>query len=657
MPNRLLSLFAFVALLASVIAISLDVNTGRSEGAGPAAGDKGESDEVDQGPGLTGAVRHPLFVKVHSHDKQGKHLVTSTTPTGYTPAQMRAYLGLSADGAGQTIAIVDAFDDPNVAADLNFFSAQFGLPPICGINGAVPPNCFNFQKATPQGMPPADAGWSLEIALDVEWAHAIAPKANILLVESVSNYISDLLGAIDYAAQQPGVVVISNSWGSGEFNSETFYDSHCSLTGAVCTFASGDSGNPGLWPAYSRNVIAVGGTTLNLSAGGGVMSETAWGGSGGGISKYEPKPAYQSPVNPQTRRGIPDVSYNADPNTGVAVYDTVTYGGQTGWFQVGGTSAGAPQWAAIVAVTDQLRGASGPLTSASLQAGTVVYGLTAGLSDVTSGTNGKCGPTCTAKAGYDFVTGLGSPRPGIDLALAGAAAPLTPTSTPSPTRTATATPTKTSTATPTPAPSATPSPSPTPLPSATPTLTASATPTPTSTPVPPTATPTPSLTPTSTATPPPTATATPTDSPTPAPTDTPTSTPTPQATPTATNTPSPTPTPTFTPSPTATNTALPTATPTPTATNTALPTFTPTPTATNTALPTATPTATFTPTPTATNTALPTATPTTTFTPTPTATNTALPTATPTFTPTLDRHTFSVADRDAGTRAVVCGQL
>src|SRR5262249_43838712 len=173
----------------------------------------------------------------------------STTPFGYTPAQVRAYLGLSGDGTGQTIAIVDAFDDPNVAADLNAFSSQYGLPLICGTPGAT--TCFNFTKATPQGTPSVDAGWSLEIALDVEWAHAIAPKANILLVEAASNYLafgsSGLLPAIDYAAAQPGVVVISNSWGSTEFSGENLYDSHCALATAVCTFASGDNGNPGLW--------------------------------------------------------------------------------------------------------------------------------------------------------------------------------------------------------------------------------------------------------------------------------------------------------------------------------------------------------------------------------------------------------------------------
>ncbi len=381
----ILGFLAVVAFFLSISAISLNAGTRGGEGAGaPQSAKDDEADEVDQGPGLNGSVHHPLFIKVHGHDNQGKHLVTSTTPHGYTPGQIRNYLGLTATGAGQTVAIVDAFDDPYILDDFNLFSAQFGLPLSCGSNGSSPNYCVNFQKATPQGLPNPDSGWSLEIALDVQWVHAVAPFANILLVEARTNGISDLLAAIDYAGQQPGVVAISNSWGAGEFSSEGLYDGHCSLSHAICTFASGDSGNPGLWPAFARNALAVGGTTLNLDSSGTPMSESAWSGSGGGLSKFEAKPSYQNAVNGQTKRGIPDVSYNANPSTGVAVYDSFTYNGQSGWFQVGGTSAGAPQWAAIIAATDQLRGAAGPLNSASLDVWTGIYGLGSGLSDILS---------------------------------------------------------------------------------------------------------------------------------------------------------------------------------------------------------------------------------------------------------------------------------
>jgi len=445
---------SIVLSLIAALAFSLGLRGMRAS-----AGDGGAIIEVDQGQTGPGLARHPLFLRVTGRDAQGRPLVTSTTPHGYTPSQIQSYLGLNGDGSGQTIAIVDAYDHPNIASDLNTFSSTFGLPPA------------NFTKATPQGLPKTNSGWALEISLDVEWAHAVAPKANILLVEAASNSYSNLMSAIDYAATH-GAVVISNSWGSGEFSGETSYDSRCDLSSAVCTFSSGDSGNPGGYPAYNPYVVAVGGTTLKLS-GGTVSSETAWSGSGGGVSVYEPKPSYQNAVNSYGNRGMPDVSYDADPNTGFPVYDTVTYSGQSGWFQVGGTSAGAPQWAAIIAVADQLRVAGGKavLTSASFAASSAVYALsgTSALYDVTSGSNGSCGSVCQAGPGYDFVTGLGSPRGGVDVALAGGSVPPTatptatntpggPTNTPTPTNTPappTNTPTATNTAsagTPTPTP-------------------------------------------------------------------------------------------------------------------------------------------------------------------------------------------------------------
>src|SRR5262249_1496554 len=155
--------------------------------------------KVDQGPNVPDKVEHPLYVKVRGRKGDGSPLVTSPTPTGYTPQQIKAYLGLQGTGAGRTIAIVDANDHPNIAADLTVFSAQFGLPLVCGPAGAAPPPaCLTFTKATPQGTPPVDQGWALEIALDVEWAHAVAPGAKILLVEAKSASLGDLLSAISY---------------------------------------------------------------------------------------------------------------------------------------------------------------------------------------------------------------------------------------------------------------------------------------------------------------------------------------------------------------------------------------------------------------------------------------------------------------------------
>jgi len=346
----------------------------------------------------------------------------STSPTGLTPSQVRhaygfdqlscSFTGTWGDpnlcGYGQTIAIIDAYDDPNIEKDLAVFSNQFGLPACTSANGC-------FIKATPQGLPRSDQGWALEISLDVEWAHAIAPGAKILLVEAKSNKLSDLLAAVDYAVKQLGVHQVSMSWGGSEFSSETTYDTHFNVAGVSFFASSGDSGNGVLWPAASPYVIGVGGTTLNVDNYGNVISETAWSGSGGGISSYELEPSYQ--VNygiiSNGKRGVPDVSYDADPNTGFPVYDSFGYRGQKGWFQVGGTSAGAPQWAALFAIVNS--GRSTPISSTSFGTGTLIYDAasnavySSNYRDITVGSNGNCGSVCTATTGYDFVTGLGSP--------------------------------------------------------------------------------------------------------------------------------------------------------------------------------------------------------------------------------------------------------
>jgi subtilase family serine protease len=392
----------------------------------PQGGSNGNIVRVDQGRTGRGFAQHPLYLKVLGRDSHGAAIFArSSKPASALGAGVVSqYLNLSNKGAGQTIAIVDAYDHPNIESDLNHFSSDQNLPTICSSGqdpSSVDDNCFNFSKIYAQGsQPKTDPGWALEIALDVEWAHAVAPKANIVLVEAASNSYTNLFEAIHVAARVSGVVVISNSWGGGEFSSETNYDIYCKEV--LCVFSSGDSGNPGGYPAYNPYVIAVGGTTLNLASDGTPTSEVAWSGSGGGVSLYEDRPLYQGDVNPNGTRGMPDVSYDADPNTGFLVYDSVRYHGYSGWFQVGGTSAGAPQWAAIIAAADQSRGAGGPLSPVDFAASIAIYGLggsSSYLYDITSGSNGNCGSICQAVPGYDFVTGLGSPRSGIDLALAG----------------------------------------------------------------------------------------------------------------------------------------------------------------------------------------------------------------------------------------------
>ncbi|MDE2589260.1 MAG: S53 family peptidase, partial [Patescibacteria group bacterium] len=278
---------------------------------------------------------------------------------------------------------------------LQTFDTQYGLPVCTSNNG-----CFIKHKMS--GFTFANSGWILEESLDVQWAHALAPNAKVLLVEARSSRLSDLLSAVSYAKSYPGVVSVSMSWGSGEFSGLQTYDSYFSQPGVTFFASSGDSGTGVQWPAVSANVIGVGGTTLTL-VGSSVSAETAWNGSGGGISQFVSEPSFQSLLvtNSHGMRGVPDVSFDADPTTGVAVYDSYGYSGQRGWFELGGTSVGSPSWAAVNAL--------GHSVSNTKLYQDAVSAYTTDFRDITSGTNGSCGSVCTATTGYDFITGLGSP--------------------------------------------------------------------------------------------------------------------------------------------------------------------------------------------------------------------------------------------------------
>jgi len=309
-------------------------------------------------------------------------------PDPLSPSQIiGAYnLNSATGGAGTTIAIVDAYDDPTIANDLATFSSYFGLP------------AATFVKHKMATTISVNSGWALEISLDVEWAHAIAPQATILLVEAKSNSLTDLLAAVSYATSYTGVKAVSMSWGGSEFSTETSYESYFNAPGIAFFASSGDSGAGVIWPSSSPNVTGVGGTTLNLDSSGAVISETAWSGSGGGVSAYETKPTYQTDYGvTTTKRAVPDVSYDADPNTGVLVYDSTPYQGWSGWWVVGGTSAGAPQWAAIQAL-----GLSATNNNFYQDAASSAYASY--FRDITSGSNGY-----SAGLGHDLVTGLGSP--------------------------------------------------------------------------------------------------------------------------------------------------------------------------------------------------------------------------------------------------------
>ena len=374
--------------------------------------------------GQIGGVAHPpLKIKVIGRLPGGKPKLANGTPTGLSPAAVSSVYSLSGlspssgAGAGQIIAIVDAFHDPNALSDLNTFNAQYGYPTLARCTSLTQSGpCF--EQVDPQGTPRVNAGWVLEESLDIEWAHAEAPAAKIVLVEAASNSNTNLFNAV-VSANNLGATEVSMSWGGGESSGETSMDSGFTRAGTFYTASAGDSGHQAQYPAASPNVMAVGGTTLNGCGGtscGGFTSETTWSGSGGGASAVEPIPGYQTsyagPVFGASTislltgamRGIPDVSFDANPNTGVSIFDSTRVQGQSGWFTVGGTSVGAPNWAGILAA-GRAAGAT------ALQGSSAIYsgGYKTNLRDITSGTNGTCGTDCTAGTGYDLVTGLGSP--------------------------------------------------------------------------------------------------------------------------------------------------------------------------------------------------------------------------------------------------------
>jgi subtilase family serine protease len=339
-------------------------------------------------------------------DSKGAPQVTAA-PKGYGPTQFRGAYGLpSSAPAGQTIAIVDAYDDPKIASDLNAYSSQFGLP-LCSSSNPC------FQKVNQSGsasgpFPRSDGGWSLEIALDVEVAHAVCPNCRILLVEANSNSLSNLATAVQTAANL-GATEISNSYGGSEFSSELSetYTRPYSQPGIAVTVSSGDNGYGSFgFPAALSSVITVGGTTLNLAAGNTYGSESVWSGAGSGCSLYVTAPSWQSFLaDCAGKRGTADVAADADPATGAAVYDSVKYQGRSGWMQVGGTSLSSPLIAGVYALAGGLPAGStgGSALYPHLGDGIVLH-------DVTSGGNGNCSTVmCKGAAGYDGPTGVGTP--------------------------------------------------------------------------------------------------------------------------------------------------------------------------------------------------------------------------------------------------------
>jgi hypothetical protein len=352
----------------------------------------------DPGPGYARCLAHRRTDAgaTQSRPAAGRKPVAQPNVLGnsgaYDPAYLQSAYNLksaaSSAGAGQTVAIVDAYDDPWAASDLSSYRSYFGV-------GAA-----SFRKVNQSGnagpYPAFDNGWAQEISLDLDMVSAICPKCNILLVEANSASYSDLATAVNTAAAL-GATVISNSYGGGESSAETGYDTsaYCAHPGVAITVSSGDSGYGVQYPAASRCVTAVGGTSLNQlsNTGSRNATETAWSGAGSGCSAYEQKPAWQTDAG-CTRRTVADVAAVADPNTGVWVY----YGA---WYVFGGTSVASPIIGSVYALTGNA--SSSPANP---------YNNAGSLFDITSGSNGSCGGSylCTAGTGYDGPTGLGTPN-------------------------------------------------------------------------------------------------------------------------------------------------------------------------------------------------------------------------------------------------------
>lgn len=335
-------------------------------------------------------------------------------PAGYAPADLQSVYKLAAfsstNGGNQIVAIVDAYDDPSAEADLGIYRSTFALSPCTTANGC-------FLKVNQYGaslpLPPVDAtgGWEGEESVDLDMVSAVCPNCEILLVEANSSFNTDFYNAEDTAATACGANVISNSWGGAEYSSEVLDEVHFNRPGVMMTFSAGDHGfnaSDSGYPSASQYVTSVGGTNLVKNAG--VWQESAWTGTGSVCSLYIPQPAWQTALgiaytNICSRRIDNDVAAVADPNTGVAIYDS--FGGSAGcpaWCVAGGTSVSAP----IVAAVYALAGNGGTLTS-----GSYGYSHLTSLLDITSGSNGSClgsNYLCTATAGYDGPTGNGSPN-------------------------------------------------------------------------------------------------------------------------------------------------------------------------------------------------------------------------------------------------------
>ena len=351
------------------------------------------------------ATRAECFAWVRT-DAGGRPLVRAPEVSGYGPSEFHSAYNLpTTSPTNQTIAIVDAYRNPNIYSDLNAYNAQFGLPAFPKCSSPTQTSCIialnQNGKRTP--LPAGNTGWGLEQALDVQVAHAICQNCRILLFETKSNSFSSLAAGVNSAARL-GANVISNSYGAFGYDCLQSGYNHPNV---AITVSSGDSGFGISCPAIENTVVSVGGTTLTLDGSGNYVSESVWNGAGSGCSHVSSAQSWQtsasnwSAINCGTKRGSNDVSADADPATGAAVYDTYGYGG---WLQVGGTSLSAPLIAAVYALAANSSTWAYPAQS--------VYNSPGSLRDVTTGSNGSCSFTlqCNAGVGFDLPTGIGTPN-------------------------------------------------------------------------------------------------------------------------------------------------------------------------------------------------------------------------------------------------------
>jgi subtilase family serine protease len=318
----------------------------------------------------------------------------AATPSGYGPADIQSAYKLIGTSSTPTVAIVDAYDDPTAEADLGVYRSQYGLPACTTANG-----CFKkVNQAGGTSYPRKNGGWAQEISLDLDMVSAACPSCHILLVEASSSSFANLGAGVNYASQVTGVKAISNSYGGSDSAESSAYNH----PGIAITASTGDAGYGVESPASFPHVVAVGGTSLTKNGSARGWGESAWSGAGSGCSTRNAKPSWQTSVTQCSGKANADVSAVADPNTGVAVYDSTAYQGYVGWMVFGGTSASSPIVASVYALSGNTAGYPASYTWANAS----------GLNDVTSGSNGSCSPAiwCHAGAGWDGPTGLGTPN-------------------------------------------------------------------------------------------------------------------------------------------------------------------------------------------------------------------------------------------------------